>query len=76
MTVCLWPPPLVGACDTPLHAAPSLADVGRLASGAVMGSPGPCPACESVDLERRGGKDFCPRCHYIQPCCDGGECAI
>lgn len=42
----------------------------------VMGAPGPCPACESVDLERRGGKDMCPRCHYIQPCCDGGYCAV
>ncbi len=41
---------------------------------AVMGDPGPCPACETTDLERRGGKDMCPRCHYIQPCCDGGIC--
>ena len=41
---------------------------------AVMGEPDQCPACESVQLERRGGKDFCPRCHYIQPCCDGGLC--
>ena len=40
----------------------------------MMGDPGPCPACETVDLERRGGKDMCPRCHYIQPCCDGGIC--
>lgn len=39
----------------------------------VMGDPGPCPACETVQLERRGGKDVCPRCFYIQPCCDGGE---
>ncbi|MEZ5114715.1 MAG: hypothetical protein R2737_00490 [Candidatus Nanopelagicales bacterium] len=42
----------------------------------MMGDPGPCPACESADLQRRGGKDMCPRCHYIQPCCDGGECAL
>jgi hypothetical protein len=41
-----------------------------------MGSPGPCPACESIELQRRGGKDFCPQCYYIQPCCDGGECAV
>ena len=40
----------------------------------VMGHPGPCPACEKSDLERRGGKDFCPSCYYIQPCCDGGFC--
>ena len=40
----------------------------------VMGNPGPCPACETSDLERRGGKDFCPSCYYIQPCCDGGFC--
>ena len=38
-----------------------------------MGDPGPCPACETVALERRGGKDMCPRCYYIQPCCDGGQ---
>jgi len=50
--------------------------VNELASDAVMGSPGPCPACESVELQRRGGKDFCPQCYYIQPCCDGGECAV
>lgn len=43
-------------------------------TAAVMGDPGPCPACETTDLERRGGKDFCPRCYYIQPCCDGGIC--
>jgi len=43
-------------------------------TGLVMGDPGPCPACETADLERRGGKDFCPRCYYIQPCCDGGIC--
>lgn len=40
----------------------------------MMGDPGPCPACETVHMERRGGKDMCPRCYYIQPCCDGGEC--
>jgi hypothetical protein len=44
-------------------------------TGQVMGEPGPCPACETTDLERRGGKDFCPRCYYIQPCCDGGFCS-
>lgn len=42
----------------------------------MMGAPGPCPACETVDLQRRGGKDYCPRCHYIQPCCDGGDCYV
>lgn len=42
----------------------------------MMGDPGPCPACESVQLERRGGKDFCPKCYYIQPCCDGGICEV
>ena len=52
------------------------ANAGRSAPSilAVMGEPDQCPACESVQLERRGGKDFCPRCHYIQPCCDGGLC--
>jgi len=40
----------------------------------MMGDPGPCPACETTDLQRRGGKDFCPTCYYIQPCCDGGFC--
>ena len=35
-----------------------------------------CPSCETVELQRRGGKDFCPQCYYIQPCCDGGECAV
>jgi len=40
----------------------------------MMGDPGPCPACERSDLERRGGKDMCPKCFYIQPCCDGGFC--
>ncbi len=38
-----------------------------------MGDPGPCPACELADLQRRGGKDVCPHCRYIQPCCDGGD---
>jgi hypothetical protein len=42
--------------------------------GIMMGVPGPCPACEKSDLERRGGKDMCPKCFYIQPCCDGGFC--
>ena len=40
----------------------------------MMGDLGPCPACEASDLERRGGKDMCPKCFYIQPCCDGGYC--
>jgi len=42
--------------------------------GIMMGAPGPCPACEKSDLERRGGKDMCPKCFYIQPFCDGGCC--
>jgi len=37
-----------------------------------MGFPGACPVGCPVDLERRGGKDVCPDCKYIQPCCDGG----
>ena len=45
-----------------------------LALGPMMGDPGQCPACETVGMQRRGGKDMCPRCYYIQPCCDGGEC--
>ncbi len=36
-------------------------------------SPGPCPACERADLVRKGGKDQCPVCFYLQPCCDGGD---
>jgi hypothetical protein len=35
--------------------------------------PGPCPACERADLVRKGGKDQCPVCFYLQPCCDGGD---
>lgn len=34
-----------------------------------MGSPGACPNCLQP-MERRGGKDWCPVCCYIQPCCD------
>ena len=30
----------------------------------------------SIEMERRGGKDMCPNCHYIQPCCDGGFCPV
>lgn len=63
--------------DTPSDAGAAQHSAGRaLASDAVMGSPGPCPSCETVELQRRGGKDFCPQCYYIQPCCDGGECAV
>lgn len=40
---------------------------------AVFQSPGPCPQCERADLVRKGGKDQCPVCHYLQPCCDGGD---
>ena len=36
-------------------------------------SPGPCPQCERADLVRKGGKDQCPVCFYLQPCCDGGD---
>jgi len=39
----------------------------------VFQSPGPCPQCERADLVRKGGKDQCPVCHYLQPCCDGGD---
>lgn len=39
----------------------------------MMGHPGPCPACEKVLMVRKGGKDQCPNCHYLQPCCDGGD---
>jgi hypothetical protein len=39
----------------------------------MMGDPGPCPLC-GHGMERRGGKDFCTCCLYLQPCCDGGEC--
>ncbi|MEO6822233.1 MAG: hypothetical protein ABI468_07205 [Candidatus Nanopelagicales bacterium] len=35
--------------------------------------PGQCPSCENDDLVRKGGKDQCPTCHYLQPCCDGGD---
>jgi hypothetical protein len=24
-------------------------------------------------MVRKGGKDQCPRCFYLQPCCDGGD---
>jgi hypothetical protein len=41
-----------------------------------MGAPDQCPACETTQMQRRGGKDYCPRCHYIQPCCDGGDCYV
>ena len=36
-------------------------------------SPGQCPQCERADLVRKGGKDQCPVCFYLQPCCDGGD---
>lgn len=39
----------------------------------MMGEPEPCPVCVRP-MERKGGKDQCPGCHYLQPCCDGGEC--
>ena len=26
-----------------------------------------CPQCEKADLERRGHKDVCPNCNYVQP---------
>ena len=25
------------------------------------------------DMVKKGGKDQCPRCFYLQPCCDGGQ---
>ena len=37
-----------------------------------MGDPGPCPLC-SAPMLRKGGKDQCAECFYLQPCCDGGE---
>ena len=42
-------------------------------SRGVFQSPGPCPQCERADLVRKGGKDQCPVCFYLQPCCDGGD---
>lgn len=30
-----------------------------------------CPMCEEADLERKGHKDVCPKCRYVQPCCGG-----
>lgn len=29
----------------------------------------PCPCCGEADLEKKGTKEVCPACHYIQPCC-------
>jgi hypothetical protein len=39
----------------------------------MYGPAGVCPQCERADLVRKGGKDQCPNCHYLQPCCDGGD---
>lgn len=29
-----------------------------------------CPECTESDLEQRGGKNVCPKCGFILPCCD------
>ena len=36
-----------------------------------------CPACGESDLRPygNGSKWVCPRCHFILPCCEGGELA-
>jgi len=36
-----------------------------------------CPACGESDLGPygNGSKWACPRCHFILPCCEGGELA-
>jgi len=36
-----------------------------------------CPACGECDLRPYGNgpKWACPRCHFILPCCEGGELA-
>ena len=39
------------------------------------GGGDPCPACGQADLRPygNGSKLACPRCHFILPCCEGGE---
>jgi len=34
-----------------------------------------CPQCAESDLRPygNGSKWACPRCHFILPCCEGGE---
>jgi hypothetical protein len=34
-----------------------------------------CPACEQADLRPfgNGSKWVCPKCHFLLPCCEGGE---
>jgi len=36
-----------------------------------------CPACGECDLRPygNGSKWACPQCHFILPCCEGGELA-
>ncbi|HYB87692.1 MAG TPA: hypothetical protein VEC76_12615 [Streptosporangiaceae bacterium] len=36
-----------------------------------------CPQCGQADLRPygNGSKWACPRCHFILPCCEGGELA-
>ena len=41
----------------------------------MFGEPGYCPLC-LIQMRRRGTKDQCPKCHYLQPCCDGGYCEV
>ncbi len=36
----------------------------------VYGEHDPCPQCSEADLENFGGKKRCPKCRYIQPCCN------
>jgi hypothetical protein len=36
-----------------------------------------CPQCGDGDLRPygNGSKWACPRCHFVLPCCEGGELA-
>jgi hypothetical protein len=36
-----------------------------------------CPQCGESDLRPygNGSKQACPRCHFLVPCCEGGELA-
>ncbi|HEY1322086.1 MAG TPA: hypothetical protein VGF32_17660 [Streptosporangiaceae bacterium] len=41
-------------------------------------SPGEqCPQCGEADLRPHGNgsKWACPRCHFVLPCCEGGDLA-
>jgi hypothetical protein len=49
---------------------------GRVSIGQAGGGE-QCPACGECDLRPygNGSKWVCPRCHFILPCCEGGELA-